>query len=224
MGGAAYIIYGEYKAEDEKNGIINLFFRKKSKKEQTEDMICNELKINFIEFLEDIVKSNSSQVIKNYIREKGIIKCKIEKKEKDYISIYFSGCAGMTQVSANVASHWADYWYTNKKEIIGEILKKYNFKISGVTENVSDKNIFVPAEDAGYAELIIEEGQEKEYLDSFIFETAIFETDEAYLETSDEKEFLKLNRELNQKYGKILKNRKCLCEVCEKEKGCENNV
>ncbi len=32
MGGAAYIIYGEYKAEDEKNGIINLFFRKKSKK------------------------------------------------------------------------------------------------------------------------------------------------------------------------------------------------
>lgn len=68
-----------------------------------------------------------------------------------YVQLTFSGCAGMAEVSAELAAHWAAEWYRSRHaDLRAAWLAPFGFEPNGRVEP-DDNGIFLPAGSAGYA-------------------------------------------------------------------------
>ncbi len=96
------------------------------------------------------------------------------------IDLVFSGCAGVGEVSAAVAAHWAGHWYKRRRDAIADRLTQAaGFTPHGLDEGLPVTGRFLPLE-GGYYALYHDEPQPG-FTAAGEIETH-FEIDEAVLE------------------------------------------
>lgn len=215
MGGAAFIVYGKRITPEKKDSFLKKILGKKEDSEKVSESVVRELQSSLVEYIETSikVKSISTIAVINYIKEIRNISCYIRKTEnREYFQMGYSGCAGMTEVSAEVAVHWAEKWFTYKKDKIEEIIKNEGFLISSECE--SHEAYFVPAGEAGYALSVLNIDSKKAYAPGNIFLTDIFEVDNYVYEIMPEEKYVEMMKEINLKYRDAVINKKCLCDIC----------
>ena len=235
MGGTAYLIYGDIEAEllqprpIKQNFFDKLLTRqryKKPKQFSLGDVVITELTVRELEPLKndfsDFLKLKmpnpweATKTIYEYL-DVGVMDIYLrgEKQggssEKWYIQIGFSGCAGMDEVSANVACHWADIWYrTCQQEIKGEYLEPLGFHPEELTQKLEAKSTFIPLLEGGYAAYFREP---QEFCLSDQKELSHFEIDVAATEELHDGG-LQLINELEHHYKTLLTDGKCRCQLC----------
>jgi hypothetical protein len=128
-----------------------------------------------------------------------------------YVQVTFSGCAGMSQVSSELAVHWAQRWYAEHQ---GDLTTKYlepsGFKPNGRTEAAAPAPVFVPLGAAGYARF----DPVPRPVDEEIVESRFFEIDAAATETLDDAEKAKVMQMLDEKLPPMLPSGSCCCQLC----------
>ena len=132
---------------------------------------------------------------------------KVDKTEW-YVQITFSGCAGMSETSAALGSHWAELWINKERNKITEILAKNGFIIDE-NRNESEKNFFIPFDKYGYAKVLNENE-----IDDEIEGSKYFEIDQAVLESLSDEEQTLLSK-LDNKYYTYVNNKICHCQICD---------
>jgi acyl carrier protein len=104
-----------------------------------------------------------------------------------YVQLTFSGCAGMADVSSELATHWAERWYeADSERIANTLLRPHGFEPSGRTLGVGSGTLFVPIGAGGYATFSPTPREVDD--DAERAESRYFEVDESVLETLDESE------------------------------------
>jgi hypothetical protein len=128
-----------------------------------------------------------------------------------YVQLTFSGCAGMAEVSSELAVHWAERWYLEKQaEITSKYLKPYGFEPSGLRLPDRSEAIFVPLGAAGYALF----NPTPRPPDEESLESRYFDIDASALETISEDERGALMRRLDEDLPQILPAGSCCCQLC----------
>lgn len=132
------------------------------------------------------------------------------KDIKWYLQLTFSGCAGMAQVSSDVAAHWAEIWFKAERTTIEERLERFGFRPE---ENPPDEGpdlLFFPLPESGYAEYSSEQQEmfikEQEYGFHFSFDSAI--------EEAEPDQGLALLQRLETDYASLMTDGKCRCQLC----------
>ena len=123
-----------------------------------------------------------------------------------------SGCAGTSEVSAELMAHWAERWFNeNKADLRSRYLTPYGFEPDGRIERAgSSAPLFVPFGIAGYALF----NPEPRALDDEDVESRYFEIDSAALDTLDEGERAAVLRALDEQLPPILPVGSCCCQLC----------
>jgi hypothetical protein len=239
MGGAGFLIYGHLKEENFVPGPIKrsffqrLFGKEIPKSIETLDLgegnqimaldsrELKPLKKDFINFIKEEIKTpwEATRSVLSYLKLNVMSvdvrgKKESEKPETDwYVQVHFSGCSGMAEVSAALASHWVEIWVNKhfdrlKREYLepyGFYPQKEKFVAAGEKENL----IFFPLTQFGYA---LYHGQTRDIPPADDFEgPKYFELDGSIDETfADEPESLKAI----DSFAPMMKNGKCRCQFC----------
>ncbi len=235
MGGTAYLIYGNIEAEllqpkpIKQNVFDKLLTRQRYKKPKQfsfGDVVITELTAKELKPLKNDFRDylklrmphpwEATKTIYEYL-DVGIMDIYLrgEKQgassEKWYIQINFSGCAGMGEVSASVACHWADIWYrARQQELKRDYLEPLGFHPEALIQKQETESIFIPLSEGGYA-MYLREPQEF-YL-SEQKELCHFEIDAAVTEGLHD-EGMQLLTELENRYKGLLIDGKCRCQLC----------
>ena len=224
MGGTAFLIHGEVDEQRQSPppGVFARLFGQKAKPAAREggfvDLPCKDLKVlaeDFHEFLGKRIPdpSPSSKAILDYL---ALVNTNIylrgerdaEGKRTWYVQLSFGGCAGMAEVSAEVAAHWAACWYASQHERVAtELLEPRGFKPSS-SEAISDAVAFVPIGSGGYASYPTGEDVPAEYR-CFSIDVAAAESDEA--------EATRAEAWLSSHGATLIQEHGCLCQVCAPE-------
>jgi hypothetical protein len=106
------------------------------------------------------VPTPSTRPVFDYLRDVGTkVDLRGEKRGSGYdwyVQLYFSGCAGMAEISAEVAAHWAMRWYADEGgRIEADILGPRGFTAATV-ELAADPAVFLPVGSGGYAHYPVE--------------------------------------------------------------------
>jgi len=167
MGGTAILIYGDIdprRLEQPRGFFSRLLGRPEVRRELPEglvDLPSKDLKVladDFAAFLEARLPnpSTSSQAVLDYL---DIAKASVYLRgEKDveggrtwYVQLSFGSCAGMAEISAEVAAHWAMLWYASERQRINsELLQPAGF-IAATFELIAEPAAFLPVGSGGYA-------------------------------------------------------------------------
>jgi hypothetical protein len=127
-----------------------------------------------------------------------------------YLQLTFSGCAGMAQVTSDVAAHWAEIWYQAEKSKIQERLTMFGFHPKEHPCDEGPAPLFVPMPEGGYAEYSGESQEmffhEREYSFHFSFDSAIEEV--------EPDQGLALLQRLETSYAPLMADGKCRCQLC----------
>jgi hypothetical protein len=127
-----------------------------------------------------------------------------------YIQLTFSGCAGMAEVSAELAAHWAGIWYERCAAAIrAQSLEAFGFVPD---EQVGvDQNRFVPVGALGYALYV---GDRSWTPDEEHRGSRLFELDGASLDLLSERQALAKSRHLDEQCGPAMEDGRCRCQLC----------
>jgi hypothetical protein len=127
-----------------------------------------------------------------------------------YLQLTFSGCAGMAQVSSDIAAHWAEIWYKAEKSKIQERLESFGFHPEEHPRDEGPAPLFFPLPENGYAEYSDEpqemSSNEQEYNFHFSFDSAI--------EEAEPDQGLGLLQRLETGYASLMTDGKCRCQLC----------
>lgn len=128
-----------------------------------------------------------------------------------YLQLTFSGCAGMAEVSAELAVHWAQRWYAEREaELLAKYFKPYNFTPNGRIEGAPSPTIFVPLGAAGYARF----EPTPRPVDEEYIESRYLEIDASAMETLGDGERETIMRTLDEKLPPMLEGGGCRCQLC----------
>lgn len=185
----------------------------------------SQLIIKFKDYLQTTIKT-SWEVTQNMIE--GYLSLCVEdifirgtqKKEnikpEGYIEVGFSGCAGVAETSARLASHWFEIWYKKHKLLIDEqYLIPYGFTPNNNIEKCNEQDLFFPLGEITYA--LYTNDIDSMYLgDSDIEVKCNFDIDQSIIEcgTINNKESIEI---FNAKLNKIMQNPRCYCQLCTPE-------
>jgi hypothetical protein len=129
-----------------------------------------------------------------------------------YIQLTFSGAAGMAEVSAQLASHWAERWYrAESDDLLASYLEPYGFEPDGRIEPDSSTDIFVPLGAAGYA---LFNAAPRAPDDEAYFESRYFEIDVSAIETLSEAERARVLQTLDEELPRLFPPDTCCCQWC----------
>lgn len=132
-----------------------------------------------------------------------------------YVQLNFSGCAGMAEISSQVATHWAEQWYRDDSaRLASALLRPHGFEPNGRTSGADEDVVFVPIGRAGYAAYVANPSE-----DSGDDESGLrpFELDASVTETLDEHEEDELMRRLESELLPLIPKGKCCCQWCSPE-------
>jgi len=127
-----------------------------------------------------------------------------------YLQLTFSGCAGLAQVSSDVAAHWAEIWYKAEKNKIQERLRQFGFYPEEHPPDEGPAPLFFPLPEGGYADYSSELQEmyfnEHEYSFHFSFDSAI--------EEAEPDQGLSILQRLETDYTSLMADGKCRCQLC----------
>lgn len=138
-----------------------------------------------------------------------------------YVQITFSGCAGMAEVSSELAAHWAERWYrAEQANVVSTHLRPYGFEPNGRIEPDRSAEVFAPIGTAGYAVYNATPREEEEEedgegeTDEEDFESRYFDIDASALEMLSKSERLRALKELDEGLPRFLPAGSCCCQWC----------
>lgn len=123
-----------------------------------------------------------------------------------YVQLTFKGCAGMAEVSAQLAYHWAEIWVQHDiQKITEEILVPEGFTPKLKLEIDENPGIFIPVGDARYAL----------YASVWMDDGGVpsFELDQSNLEGRED-DGEGLLEEVQDRLGSLVADGKCRCQLC----------
>lgn len=128
-----------------------------------------------------------------------------------YVQLGFSGCAGMAEVSSELAAHWAERWYrAEQTDLVSRYLRPYGFEPNGRIEPDRSAAVFVPLGTAGYG---LYESTPRP-ADGDDAESRYFDIDASALETLRESERSRVLRKLDEDIPPLLPTGSCCCQSC----------
>jgi hypothetical protein len=221
MGGTAILIHGdiEPKRHEQPRGFLSrLFGRREERKELPGEMIelpSKDLKVlaeDFALFLKARMPnpSASSRAVLDYLDVVGANVYLRGEKNPDgrgnwYVQLNFGSCAGMAEISAEVAAHWAMLWYASERQRIdSEVLQPAGFTAVSV-ELIAEPAAFLPVGSGGYASYQADSDypEERRY----------FSMDAAAAE-SDETEADRIHCWLESHGAAMVRESGCHCQLC----------
>ena len=239
MGGSAYLIFGSLgkshlEPQPIKRNIIDKLLGRQRYRSPREykagnisiiDLVPGDLtllKKDFIAFLHQKLPQpwKSTNNIFNYLDlDVTEILLRAEKNidtgtNSCYVQLSFSGCAGMGEVSANVATHWASVWFKANRDVLEqEHFKPFGFIPKEPGPNDGPEPIFVPLSEGGYAQYYPEPqlkfiGDQKMHFH--------FDVDAATLESENDNG-LSLMTQTENSFTSIMASGKCRCQFCSPE-------
>jgi hypothetical protein len=124
------------------------------------------------------------------------------------LAFTFSGCAGLGEVSARVATHWAQLWWRSEHARVSErLLAPRGFAVASAPGD-PEPMFFLPAGDAGYAEFL----PDVDPADSDPeWPTYPFEVDVA----AEEAGFDHAAKTLSEQFADRFTPRGCHCQLCD---------
>lgn len=129
-------------------------------------------------------------------------------EDKWYVQLTFSGCAGLTEVSAELACHWAEIWYDECRDWIAEkYFAPYGFLPHPKQERSFAGHKFLPLGNIGYAM----------FVDKFKWTPPLehyFEIDGAYGEFEEFGDTLDLLDALDGDFNLVMADGSCKCQLC----------
>ena len=121
-----------------------------------------------------------------------------------YTQIGFSGCAGMAEVSAAVACHWAAAWAREEMPALeSEVFQPFGFAPTPGQQLGWDE-AFLPVAELGYLRYLPAEDREEDGL--------VFEVDYAVVEGRDDTE--QRVADASARHGAMMADGKCRCQLC----------
>lgn len=134
-----------------------------------------------------------------------------------YVQIMFSGCSGMAEVSAELASHWASIWFVEQRdEIVREFLAPFGFEANSEKDPWMDDLRFLPVGELGYAKFI-PQGE----INESVGKAPRFEIDCSMSESFSESELEKFLAELDSKFADYFSDGRCCCQICSPDLNAE---
>ena len=122
-----------------------------------------------------------------------------------YVQLGFSGCAGMAEVSAAVACHWAAAWIRQEMTPVQrEVLTPFGFE-ADLGQTIEDPDRFLPVATLGYLRYVLP--QERALGDG------LFEIDHAVVESDEDAEARLAERSSG--YDRLLADGRCRCQLCD---------
>ena len=132
-----------------------------------------------------------------------------------YVQVSFSGCAGMAEVSSELAAHWADRWFRSEGDRITEnLLRPHGFEPNGRTQAIGSGEPFVPMGVAGYA---IYHAEPREADPDLPMESRYFDIDFSAVDTLSEDERGDVMQKLDAELPPLLPRGPCCCQWCAPE-------
>ncbi|MDQ7783720.1 MAG: hypothetical protein RDU20_12625 [Desulfomonilaceae bacterium] len=129
-----------------------------------------------------------------------------------YIQITFSGCAGTAEVSAELGTHWAETYYAESHERIKEeYLNHFGFAPDDAGMAETFPRQFLPLGKLGYAMYV---GGGPGSTDPEWEGSRLFELDAGLSDSFYERGELSALRELDTRYGPLMADGKCRCQLC----------
>lgn len=98
----------------------------------------------------------ATQAIWLYLDIDPIDYCLYRRKGQWFASFVFSGCAGMADVSQVVICHWLEQYEKQFSDAYTQIFRRHGLTFVNY-ENFFDREIFVPFNEIGYAQIEIKE-------------------------------------------------------------------
>jgi len=222
MGGSAFMIYGEFDAVGAaaaapRRTILDRLRNRQPPSVSTTrfpngrsllqfpaNAIQDPLARNYLTFVNErlAAPSAASGVVLDYLKlGQPTIYLRAERGPSEttgpwYVQVSFSGCAGMSETSARVATHWASHWYAAR----GEAIRTAVLSPAGFTAESAEPPsaaAFVATAEHGYAE---REGE-------------TFAIDASFIESHPDPDALM--KQLEQQHARQLDDGKCHCEICQ---------
>jgi hypothetical protein len=163
----------------------------------------------------------SSKVILDYLRDDVTTLYLRGEQRPDrsdpqwYIQLTFSGCAGLTETSAEVAAHWAAIWFREERDYLVErILSPSGFMVDDDKTEIETHSAFVPVDKLGYGLYVGGSGFEP---DPEWPGSRLFELDAGVTEMDPADDDLSALRELDRLYGPLMSDGRCRCQLCAPE-------
>ncbi|MFH1112873.1 MAG: hypothetical protein V1792_03040 [Pseudomonadota bacterium] len=129
-----------------------------------------------------------------------------------YIQIGFSGCAGLAEVSSELGTHWAEIYYRESHERLkDEYLNHFGFVPDDVRMAETQQRQFLPLGRLGYALFV---GGQQSNPDPEWEGSRLFELDGSVSDTFYERGELSALRELDVRFGPLMLDGKCRCQLC----------
>lgn len=128
-----------------------------------------------------------------------------------YVQLSFSGCAGTAEISAEVASHWAEIYYREEHE---RLKKDYLYHLGFAPDDskIQSSHVqFLPVGELGYARYMGENAGET---DPSWEGSRQFELDAASVDAFYERGSLSLLRDLDTRFGPVMADGECRCQLC----------
>jgi len=239
MGGTGFFIYGHLKEENFVPGPIKrsffqrLFGKDKSKSIEILDLgggkqimapdsrELKPLKKDFINFIKEEIKGpwEATGAVLSYLKlDVMSVDVRGEKDSEKpgtdwYVQVHFSGCSGMSEISAALANHWVEIWVNKHFDRLKrEYLEPYGFypqKEKSFAPGEEENLLFFPLTQFGYA---LYHGQTSDIPQADDFEgPKHFELDGSIDEIfADEPESLKAI----DSFASMMKDGKCRCQFC----------
>lgn len=236
MGGSAYLIWGRidedtFRAAQPKSGLLRRLLGRGSAEPTISSMGNMEMRHmpseaftpvanEFLSFVRETFHSSRpvEQGMLDYL-DIGIINMYVrgerrpeEKEFRDYVQITFSGCAGMAEVSAELAAHWAQIWYERNTAHIDErLLIPRGLTPDPSIQDPPDTRQFLPLEGLGYA---LFTNPDPAIMDTEWEGSRLFEFDAAVVDPLYEEGKVDELREIDERYGPLMADGACLCPLC----------
>ncbi|MBN2360747.1 MAG: hypothetical protein JXR83_14935 [Deltaproteobacteria bacterium] len=146
-----------------------------------------------------------------------------------YLQLHFTGCSGLREVSAALASHWTALWFrANRDRLAAELLAPVAF--SPQTEQCSLQASFVPVDGSGYARYLLfaeDEGERSpaaEDVDDVDFDMDLDAQTIPHLETGarfavdretlSRHDAIKFIASLDDRFAALMSDGQCRCQLC----------
>ncbi|MCC7147111.1 MAG: hypothetical protein IT443_11755 [Phycisphaeraceae bacterium] len=125
-----------------------------------------------------------------------------------YVQLTFSGCAGMAEISAMAAWHWAHIWFTdNRVDLAERRLVPYGFTPFQEQAQEGNDVALLPTPDRGYALF-------SPCIESDDAESArLFDIDAAFTEALPDNGEAYL-ADLRANHGALMSDGRCRCQIC----------
>jgi len=129
-----------------------------------------------------------------------------------YIQITFSGCAGLAEISSELGTHWAEIYYRESHERLkDEYLNHFGFAPDDVKMTETQERQFLPLGSLGYGMYV---GGQVENPDLEWEGSRLFELDASISDDFYERGDLSALRELDTRFGPLMADGKCRCQLC----------